>query len=124
VAKEEGFMRDDSQTSITIVTATSGWQLAVFIEAGEEHDACFIYEPIVAWEIRRQENNMSRPLCDRRVTREAFPIAVNYDAEACSNEWAIRYPDGRYVVLDDRSFADGAECLEYFKTEAAARTKP
>ena len=74
----------------TYIQANPGFFVALFLANGPP---CFAYEPIIAWRIVDDPSVMvSAVMPDGMVTDDI------------SQEWAIKYPDGRFSVLGDRDF--------------------
>jgi hypothetical protein len=71
------------------VAAQPGWFLAVFDSTNGVR-----YEQIIAWEIERTTS--PRGL----VVRLPIPITVSNNADLVLNDWAIKRPDGRFVILN------------------------
>jgi hypothetical protein len=86
----------------TIISAQPDWYLSIFIPARADDPAHFFHETIVAWDIERIEE----PCNTRRsggpfVRRHTVPItAEGTNIDIISNEWAIRRPDGKFIVGD------------------------
>jgi hypothetical protein len=75
----------------TTVAAQPGWFLAIF----DNINSCRC-EQIIAWEIRRTTSR------NGLVTRRPTPItAEGNNADLVCTNWAIRRPDGRFVLRSD-----------------------
>jgi hypothetical protein len=70
------------------VAAQPGWFLAVFDNTNGVR-----YEQIIAWEIERTTS--PRGL----VGRLPIPITVSNNADLVLNDWAVKRPDGKFVIL-------------------------
>jgi hypothetical protein len=105
----------------TIIPASPGWQLAMFIEGytdddGKKIEAELDHAPIIAWEIERVEgeydSRAKRPRSDTWVHRHVEPVTVNHNG--LSNWWMIKRPDGKYERLFDATYDDEASALAEF----------
>jgi hypothetical protein len=75
----------------TIVPAQPGWFLAIF----DNINSCRCQQ-IIAWEIRRTTSH------NGLVTRHSTPITAEGDnADLVCTNWAIRRPDGKFVLRND-----------------------
>ena len=72
----------------TTVAAQPGWFLAVFDSTNGAR-----YEQIIAWEIERTTSRRGF------VRRLPIPITVS-NTDLVLNDWAIKRPDGKFVVLN------------------------
>jgi len=77
-----------STETYTTVAAQPEWFLAIFDNSNGVR-----YEQIIAWEIRRTTSR------NGLVTRSASPITAESDnADLVCTDWAIKRPDGKFVV--------------------------
>jgi hypothetical protein len=107
-------MRKHENTCVTIITAQSGWFVATYCEADAEGPACLNMEPVIAWEVERgvREHNGSAWHWITPLTTHGSP--TEYDTY-----WAIKHPDGKLEVPEDRMLNSEEETFDYFTAEAA-----
>jgi len=77
---------NDERTASTIIPATPGWELALYVKGGAGYDPYISCEPIVAWDVERTTGPY-----DRSVNR----------------------PDGKVEVPGDTTFKSEEEWLPY-----------
>ena len=98
-----------STVTHTTVAAQPGWFLAVFDSTNDVR-----YEQIIAWEIERTTS--PRGL----VGRFPIPITVNNNnTDLVLNDWAIKRPDGKFVLLGGMSEAKLSKFLLLTEIESA-----
>jgi hypothetical protein len=103
--------RDEIVTH-TIVPAQPGWFLCIRWPQGENEDAVWNEEPIIAWEIERSAN-VAQPY---RVDHSATPITADPGGagDIHSQEWAIKRPDGGYYTRGGDRCEMQSELNEYY----------
>jgi hypothetical protein len=111
----------DEKESITatILRADPGWLVGFFIESGEWEgkrvEACLFYEPIIAWEIRREVGRLA-PRPGRRsetfVNHEVIPITLNGNLDSQANEWVIKRPDGIFEDVGNCTWETEEDALK------------
>jgi hypothetical protein len=112
--------------TITVVPAQPGWFLATYVEggcdktSGEMYDDGIVYDDIIAWEIVRDERQHPQAYGETYVVHDIMPLTVNGPADADSNDWAIKRPNGSFDFVADRIVEDAAAALEVFRKRAAA----
>jgi hypothetical protein len=105
----------------TIIPAYPDWTVCTRYKDGEQnawHD-----EPIIAWEIEREDRPSNRYAGARSVTRAAMPITADPMGfrEDADEDWAIQRPDGRFYTVEGAVFDTKRELIDYWKEcEAAA----
>jgi hypothetical protein len=103
----------EKTTTHTIIQAHPGWYLAVLVEAG---DATLEHEPIIAWEIERTEGPFRpgiRP-GETYIYRAVIPITPETaNADGTGNLWAIKRPDGKYIIQEDTTLDDEAAAVKH-----------
>jgi hypothetical protein len=110
------------QVTHTIMAALPGWYIAVFIrgmrgdDGWEDH---LSLHPIIAWEIERQQDDgWDRADSDDRnryVWHNATPITIDGNKNHHVRNWAIKTPDGKFVVPGDTTLDNEAEAIEYLR---------
>jgi hypothetical protein len=112
---------------VTIIAAEPGWFVAVFIEAVETSAACFVYDPIIAWEIRRERGRYhhSTGFPGTFVHCDVYPITVaeRVDTGADGQPKLIKRPDGRYEAVGDCVFESEQDAIKELSERAAAERK-
>jgi len=98
-----------------IVPATAGWFVAMYVGAGPDCPGCLAFEPIIAWEIERSEGPY-HPSAGRRpddlcLYHGVIPITVEGNMDNHTNPWAIKRPDGTYIIPQIADFKDDAEVM-------------
>lgn len=108
----------DEVVERTVIPAASGWYVATPMEGGvdektgEKWDASFKLDQVIAWEIERTEGtyrSMAGAPREKWVTRRAIPICF----EGLLSRWALKTPDGEFIVEEDAWFQDEQRCLKY-----------
>jgi hypothetical protein len=111
-------MHDDKTVTTTIIPALPGWELAIYVRAGESRAARVDYEPIIAWEIERTQRPRINPW-DYNVYRHLAPITARRpNIEQVANPWAIKRPDGKFEVLDEGTFGSEQDWIAYEEEQA------
>jgi hypothetical protein len=120
---------DESRASqlVTIIPAEPGWFVAVFIEAGETSEACFVYDPIIAWEIRRARAHY-HPIANQKSTFvhcDVYPITVGerVDTMDGGQPKLIKRPDGCYEDVGNCTFGSEQDAIKELSERAAAERK-
>jgi hypothetical protein len=105
----------------TVIKADPGWFVAVFVKEGEHQgetwDAYFALDPIIAWEIERREGEYhpsAKQFGEPCISHEVTPITIEGNTRHCTNDWAIKRPDGRFDIPYDRSFEFERDVIAYF----------
>jgi hypothetical protein len=111
---------DKTTTTITVIPAQPGWFLSTLIESRGDTPACLIDEPIIAWEIEREQGPYAPGLCranEHYESRYVRPITADPDCDGIDAEssWAIKHPDGKYQIPYAATFDDAAQLIRYFK---------
>ena len=95
----------------TIIPAEPGWQVATFFEvygSGVPIDGRLCYEPVIAWAVKRDEEDDSY-----RVS----PITLRGDPDDGGlNPWVLKSPDGAYLSGRDRYSDERAVIEELVET--------
>jgi hypothetical protein len=106
------------KTTFTTIPAQPGWSIADFAAGDRETPSIFLYDQIVAWEIERVEvtrGDWQEP----HVTRFVQPIAVGSPNRSDGTRYAIRSPDGKFIIPDDADFDTEADALKHFENQSA-----
>jgi hypothetical protein len=123
-------MSERRSREVTIVPATPDWNVAILIsgsenkETGEKQPSYFALDPIIAWQIVRDERPYHPDAqCspgETCVTGDVTPITT--EGLSCeSNPWAIKRPDGKFEIPYDRTIENEAEAIEYFSSDLRTR---
>jgi hypothetical protein len=111
----------------TTVPAQPGWFVAILLD-DEDHPPAFAYDPIVAWEIERIEQDYhpsARRAGERSVHHHVIPLTVDGNMETHANKWAIKRPDGMFEFLHETTCDSEAHALEYCASQLRAeRARP
>lgn len=98
-----------------VVPARGGYFLASFWCETETSKAGFLFEEIIAWEVEREEGpyHPSAKTPGTWLSRIVTPIIIDMSADP-GNDWAVKCPDGSFVIPADRAFENERDCLDYF----------
>jgi hypothetical protein len=115
----------DTQTTRTTIPAHPGWYVAMFVRGGSGEGKIWPdyldLMPILAWEIGREEGaydrRAGRSMQDRWVSHEPIPITVEGNMNRMGNPWAIKTPDGKYVVPGLCSCDNEADILKELRDQ-------
>lgn len=84
---------------------------------GEKWDDHFSLEPIVAWEIVREERTYYRSAgrhpSDRFVCHQTIPVTLNGNMENSLDAWAVKTPDGAFDFIADAFLPTEARALAH-----------
>jgi hypothetical protein len=115
-----------SNITLTVVPAAPGWYVAQLIEGGISGgitlDDRLALDPIVAWEIKRDETPYS-PRSARHgetcVLHTVEPLTIDGNMLHLfpSSMWAVKSPDGKFQIPLDGTFDTEAELIAHFKGE-------
>jgi hypothetical protein len=105
----------------TTLTAQPGWHVAILVRA----DGCdeIDIEPIIAWEIERDDE-------EGTVIHSTIPITLEGDLSDVGNVWGIKTPDGKFWtgdrMVDDepaviKALQERREFREKMKAKAVER---
>jgi hypothetical protein len=98
------------KTTKTIISAVSGWHVAIFVPGDDCHADSLDLQPIIAWEIERYERD------DKYVTHWVMPLTIHGNMiDDCTNHWAIKRPDGKLEILMDSTYDDEADLMVELK---------
>ena len=107
-----------------IVPATPGWFVAMYVEGGKDYEEYLRLEPIIAWEIQRQEKAVSDPRMGRPgdyfLYHEVMPLTIDGNMNYWGNPWAIKRPDGSYYTADG-NFTIEAELIAELREQVRPR---
>jgi hypothetical protein len=98
---------DDKTVTHAVIPAQPGWYVSI-LDGGDSDD--LRDEPIIAWHVEMEMDNDR----DRRHDwRLVTPITSDADVDHMGNEWAIKNPDGKYVVPNACSFDNTEDAIKY-----------
>lgn len=110
-------------STYTTIAAQPGWSIAIFgrsmIADGPEEGkikAGFFYQTIIAWEIEHTVSEYhpaaGQPPGSTHTFRVAVPITADGDHEG--DMYAIKGPDGKFLVQAEATFDTEQEAIDYF----------
>ena len=120
-------MQDDQHKKsnmVCIVPAHPGWFVGLFVDRHGEHEAGFVYDPIIAWEVKRERSFYHR-ISGRSGTFVhciVMPITCEglIDDDTQGGNWVIKRPDGTLDSPGDRTFETEAQAIAYFRERVDA----
>jgi hypothetical protein len=115
-------MQDDENKKsnlVCIVPALPGWFVGLFVDRRGEDGEGFVYDPIIAWELKR-ERSFYHQLSGRSGTFvhcTVTPITCEgcIEDDTQDGNWAIKRPDGSFDIPGDRAFETEAQAIAYFR---------
>ena len=108
-------MQDKIITTLTTIPAMPGWYVAYVVEG--KADKCerhFALDPIIAWEIEREElidPQVKYELGETRVRHSVGPLTRYGSPNYFRNSFMIKTPDGRFEDPGDVTYSTEAEAL-------------
>jgi hypothetical protein len=102
----------------TTVVALPGWYVASLSgPAADVEGQEFIYEPIIAWEVERVED-------EQAISRNVIAITINGDFHELYAGWAYKRPDGIFEIPGGPQYPDEATALrEMLRDRAESKHK-
>jgi hypothetical protein len=106
----------------TIIPAAPGWYVATLVEGkpgAKGWPDGLSLEPIIAWDVQREDGRHGEHDDLRRLWYGAVPITPNTNnVHHFGNPWVIKAPDGSYVMPDGcRWEVSEAEVIQELKDE-------
>jgi hypothetical protein len=109
-----------TKTTYTTVPAQPGWFTARLIR-GSDGGYMLGLDPIVAWEIKREEETAC--LGEMLVSRSVEPLTIDIEGEFSRYD-AIKRPDGTFEMPHDgRVFHNATEALLFLRDEEEAKAE-
>jgi hypothetical protein len=115
-------------TDRTIIKADPGWYLVQFDPGyfidGKQEPACIMLEPIIAWQIEREEEEhpSGALLTNGRSFVSVTPITTEGAVEDRVRPWAFKRPDGKYDIQGNCEFDTEAELRAYWQATENKRS--
>ena len=114
---------DEPIPAFTVIPAQPGWSIAEFLPAEGSDPPVFVFEPVIAWKIKRRHAITGRPANERS---DVVPITVEGDFDVDSAGWVYRRPDGTFTHPYSDSFDTEAAALKRLQErhERLSQQKP
>jgi hypothetical protein len=100
----------------TVIVAVPGWHLAILVEPEPEKSflGAIVLEPMIAWEIEREEMQYRDPPNDVFAIHRVLPLTASGSTDDQGNKWALKAPDGTFDIPYDATFSSEQDLLAYW----------